>query len=179
MSFFSNVPHGQLRRRSVGQQETECLMENVGKDHSALLIWKCFCGRLQQLFRAVGKFFYLMLAFRCSRLRIWPNSPLISALNPYSRNPWTCVRVAIRCQFSLGISPSPSFRSSSSLIGAAKNSAELSRHAEISAYVERLSAQDVQVRYLYLFIGNLQNHFFTAVSSCFVVASQSIASARL
>ncbi len=165
--------------QALGQQETDCLMENHAKDYSVLLIWKCSCVGLQQLVRAFGKFFYLMLAFRCSRLRIWPNAPLISALNPYRRNPGSCVRVANRCQFSLGISPSQSIRSSSSLIGATKNSAELSRHAEISAYVERLSAQDVQVRYLCLYIGNWQNHYFTAVSSCVVVASQSIASARL
>jgi hypothetical protein len=88
-----------------------------------------------------------MLAVRCPQLRFWPKTSTISAFIPCSIRSDIRARIPNGCQRFLGIKPPHFIRSSSSSRSAAKIIVEQSqsRHAEISAYVEKLSAQDVQV----------------------------------
>jgi hypothetical protein len=86
-----------------------------------------------------------MLALRWSRLRFWPKAALASS--PIPRNSFTGspTHAANYRKMSLNFVPSLASRNSSSSRSAMNLAGEKSRHAEISAYVDRLNSQDVQV----------------------------------
>lgn len=86
-----------------------------------------------------------MLALRCLRQRFWLKTPSLTAMIHFRIRSEVSARFTNGLQRVLCMRPSQFVRNSSSSTSAAKITVEQSRHAEISAYVERLHAQDVQV----------------------------------
>ena len=128
------------------RRETRCHLEYLTENRVFLASARTRLQLLGQFFQLVGS----MLAFRCSRLRILPKAALFSAPNPRNACPASsaCASVTNRFNALHNFGPSYISRSSSSSKSAVKFAGGQSRHAEITAYVERLNAQDVQVRCL-------------------------------
>jgi hypothetical protein len=92
-----------------------------------------------------------MLAIRRSRLRIWRNTAFICAPIPRSSHLGSSAHVANHGKFSFNFIPSLSSRGSSSSRSAVKVAGYNPRHAEITAYVDRLKSEDVQVQLPFTF----------------------------
>ncbi len=86
-----------------------------------------------------------MLALRWSRLRVLPKAALISAPIPRNGLTGSLAHATNARKMSLNLVSSLAIRNSSSSRSAFNFSGDKSRHAEISAYVDRLNSQDVQV----------------------------------